>query len=157
MRWAGGKVDQEAEAILAYIRASAPELYDYVARGHFRRLMSDARWLAEQCRPNDRIVDFGSFPWFVPAYLTARGFQQVTAVDIARPDTFEPAPDWGFERLVLDVETESLPMEDRSVDVVVLFEIFEHLYRQPNAFFRELARVIAPGGESCCPPPTVRT
>jgi SAM-dependent methyltransferase len=39
-----------------------------------------------------------------------------------------------------------LPLPDQSVDVVVNFQVIEHLWDQPQ-FVRECARVLRPGGE----------
>ena len=96
--------------------------------------------------PNVFVTRSGSFPWLLPAYLSSRGFDRITALDIGRPDVFPPAPDWRFRAITSNVESEPMPFETDSVDVCVLYEVFEHLYQRPNFVFREIKRVLRPGG-----------
>jgi 2-polyprenyl-3-methyl-5-hydroxy-6-metoxy-1,4-benzoquinol methylase len=44
-----------------------------------------------------------------------------------------------------DLDTAQVPLPDESADVVVAIEIIEHL-ENPRAFFRELTRLVKPGG-----------
>jgi SAM-dependent methyltransferase len=133
------------QEVLAYLEKTSPSLHAYVQQ-HLNRLIEDTIWVERACDPKDAIVDIGSFPWFVPGYLSLRGFQNILAVDIERKDTFARAPEWHFGVANLDIEEAPQPLANNSIDTVLLFEVFEHIYRRPNFVFRELSRVLKPGG-----------
>jgi SAM-dependent methyltransferase len=133
------------QEVLAYLEKTSPPLHAYVQQ-HLSRLIEDAVWVERACSPTDAIVDIGSFPWFVPGYLSLRGFQNILAVDIERKDVFERDPNWHFRVVNLDIEEAAQPLADSSIDTVLLFEVFEHIYRRPNFVFRELFRILKPGG-----------
>src|SRR5262245_25972768 len=82
--------------VLSYLEATSPSLHAYVQQ-HMSRLLEDTLWVEATCKPADKIVDVGSFPWFSPAYLSLRGFRNIVAVDIPRKDTFSRAPAWNFD------------------------------------------------------------
>jgi SAM-dependent methyltransferase len=137
---------RDVGAVLEYLETTSPPLHDYV-RQHLGRLIEDTLWVEAASKPADIIVDIGSFPWFSPAYLSLRGFRNISAVDIPRKDTFPRPPEWAFGVVPLDIEEATQPMADGSVDMVLLFEVFEHIYRRPNFVFRELYRILKPGGK----------
>jgi SAM-dependent methyltransferase len=67
--------------------------------------------------------------------------EHYVGVDAVRYDDF-PDP-CAFHRA--DLDNEGVPLPDESADVVVAIEIIEHL-ENPRAFFRELTRLVKPGG-----------
>ena len=65
-----------------------------------------------------------------------------TGVDIVRYEGFPDSPRATFRKGDLNGP---LPLEDRSMDLAVSIETIEHL-ENPRALFRELVRVLRPGG-----------
>ncbi|HKG94578.1 MAG TPA: methyltransferase domain-containing protein [Gemmatimonadaceae bacterium] len=62
-------------------------------------------------------------------------------VDVVRYDALPP--DVEFHRI--DLDSGRVPLADGSVDVAAAIETIEHL-ENPRAFFRELVRLVRPGG-----------
>lgn len=143
---AGATPEDVVRDILAYIKAQSRGAYGYVAQEQFERLYYSARYIESRCRKSDAILDIGSHPYFVPAYLSLRGFENVLTVEIPRRDDYARSPSWKFRSITLDIEESRFPLPDDSLDLVVLFEVFEHLYRRPNQVFREICRILKPGG-----------
>ncbi len=139
--------DHVVTDILSYLEKHSADGYYYVARGQFERLIFSAHYIENSCQKSDAIVDIGSFPYFIPAYLSLKGFQNICTIEIPRSDEFPTDPSWKFQSLKCDIEESLLPLKDGSVDVIIMLEVFEHLYRRPNQAFREFRRVLRPGGK----------
>lgn len=71
----------------------------------------------------------------------APSFSRCVGVDAVRYDGLPAA----VEFTAADLDRLPLPLGDRSADVVAAVEVIEHL-ENPRAFFRELARIVKPGG-----------
>jgi SAM-dependent methyltransferase len=138
--------DQVIVEIENYIKSTAQELHHYIFNEHYERLIYTARDLERTINKSDRILDIGSFPYFLPAYLSLKGFNNIISMDIPRVDDFPLSEAWNFKTLPIDIEDALIPLEDSSLDVVLLLEVFEHLYHRPNQVFREIRRVLKPGG-----------
>jgi len=70
------------------------------------------------------------------------GFTRYTGVDLVRYEGFPESP---RARVLVGDLNQRLPVNDSAVDVVVSIETIEHL-ENPRALFRELLRVLRPGG-----------
>ena len=72
-----------------------------------------------------------------------------TSLPLKFPDqTSFPRTHPGNSKVRSVISEESLlPLKDDSVDVIIMLEVFEHLYRRPNQAFREFRRVLRPGGK----------
>ncbi len=68
-------------------------------------------------------------------------FARCVGVDAVRYDTL---PD-DVDLRIADLDTGALPIADASVDVAAAVEVIEHL-DNPRALFRELVRIVRPGG-----------
>jgi SAM-dependent methyltransferase len=102
-----------------------------------------------------RVLDFGCGTGY-GTHRIAGGCSSIVGVDISvdaissATATFT-APNLQFE-LIEPVEHQTLPFEDHSFDVVLSFQVFEHL-TDPGAYLREVRRVLAPGGTFICVTP----
>jgi SAM-dependent methyltransferase len=120
--------------------------YSTYAANHAKRWAVELDLLARvDPSASARILDVGSMPPVLLAALRATG-RDTAGVDIA-PDRFQET----LDRLQLrvgrcNVETESLPFPDRSFDIVLFNEVFEHLRINLITTMTEVGRVIAPGG-----------
>jgi len=47
---------------------------------------------------------------------------------------------------MLDIEEQPLPYADECFDLILLLEVFEHLYKRPNHVFREIQRALKQDG-----------
>lgn len=130
---------------------SAQELAPYFGT-HWRRYLATLSFLPR--RSGLRCLDVGVFPPFVfPALVKASLPDAEIAGVWEGPDyrakvagrTPEGA---SFEIDVrrANVETQALPFEDASFDVVFALEILEHLAIDPLFFLHEIARVLKPSG-----------
>lgn len=123
-------------------------------REHYGRFSAtigefDASWNRRQ---GGRVLDIGAH-WLHQAVLWRRSGYDVTAVDL--PTTFELenvrrcAKAEGIE-LVPNSDLENCPalmaLPDASFNVVLFTEIIEHITFNPTRMWREIHRLLAPGG-----------
>ena len=54
---------------------------------------------------------------------------------------------WEDHWFDIDLEWAPLPIEDNTVDIVMLFEVIEHFYEDPMYVLAEINRVLKPGGQ----------
>jgi 2-polyprenyl-3-methyl-5-hydroxy-6-metoxy-1,4-benzoquinol methylase len=89
---------------------------------------------------NGHVLEFGAGTGILVRMLRSAGFTRVSAADLLpRPADLGDVP-W----LQGDLN-DPLPSADGEYDAVVSTEVIEHL-ENPRAVFRELARVLRPGG-----------
>lgn len=91
---------------------------------------------------NAAVLEVGCSGGYMLNHFYQAGFRNLTGVDIDDylvGDHLRP-----FFRKA-DLNTQAFPVPDHSQDVVLLFEVFEHL-ENPFAIAREIARVLKPGG-----------
>ena len=108
----------------------------------FRRHEIAYRFIAESCR-GKQVLEAGSGEGYGGAMLAAAG-ATVTCVDYdasAVEHTRRRYP----ELTMIAGNLVDLPLPDESVDVVVNFQVIEHLWDQA-AFIAECRRVLRPGG-----------
>jgi 2-polyprenyl-3-methyl-5-hydroxy-6-metoxy-1,4-benzoquinol methylase len=87
-----------------------------------------------------RVIDVGCGLGRLRDFL-GTAMESYVGVDAIRYDSF---PD-GTAFVRADLNRDSIPVPDRSVDVAVSVETIEHL-ENPRAFVRELVRITRPGG-----------
>jgi len=136
---------QLAQGICALVTDRHDWLHNYV-KAHAPRFAFDVAH-AEHFSGQRRnvIIDVAAAP-FVTSSLLARRRHEVTALDIA-PERFTGLCDYlKVNVLKCDIESERFPLEDKRVDIVLLFEIFEHLRIDPIFTFSEIVRILKPGG-----------
>ena len=95
--------------------------------------------LAKLIPAGSRVLEFGAGTGEQAKMLAERGFE-VVAIDL-------PASSYANDRLypVIDYDGRSIPLPDRSVDVVFSSNVLEHVEDLPTAF-AEFRRVLRPGG-----------
>ncbi len=90
-----------------------------------------------------RLLDVGCTDGFLSAIFREEGFYTI-GVD-ASPSALEKAKSRCDETHVADLEKQSLPLPNTSVDLVFAGEVVEHVFRTEE-FLEELARVTKSGG-----------
>src|SRR5690349_7842967 len=129
-----------------YPEALAP--FDPFAKGTAHRLALVRPLLKD----NDVVVEIGPGRGEL-AYAIAPMVQDVIGVDVTSA-IVEPNAPRNF-RLVLSEGT-ALPLEDQSADLVLSFELMEHLHRDDAVdHVREVYRVLKPGGSYVCGTPNI--
>lgn len=89
------------------------------------------------------LLDLGCSTGDWASYWAGQGWKCL-AVDI-NADAVEAARAKGIDAKVCDLNSERLPFEDNSVDLVFAGELIEHLL-DTDGFLREAHRVLKPGG-----------
>ncbi len=93
-----------------------------------------------------RILDvgFGSYPFF----LASTTFAEKYGVDKTAAEKSQRwAPDAGICLIRHDIETGTIPFQDRFFDVVTLLAVFEHIKPDKlEKILHEIHRVLRPGG-----------
>jgi SAM-dependent methyltransferase len=102
-------------------------------------------WWAARLAGGRRVLDAGCGTAYGTRMLAEAGAAQVTGVDRATSvlDAARPSCPENVELVPGDLR--ELPFADRSFDLVVCFEVIEHL-EEPDAALRELERVVAADG-----------
>ena len=83
----------------------------------------------------------------------------VTALDFSKTALkfcLQNARRYGIENRIILVQSpvEQLPFDDNYFDTVIAADIVEHIY-EPQAFFREIMRVLKPGGKAVLETPNI--
>lgn len=148
-------VDQAA----ARIRPDGSALVEWFpryCRQHRKRFVADLELVERHALPGARILEYGAVPLVMTTVLASLGYE-VRAVDV-KPERFAASiQGLGLDVVRCDVETEALPFDAESFDVVLFNEIFEHLRIDPIFTLREAHRVLKPGGCLLLSTPNLRS
>lgn len=92
---------------------------------------------------NSTVVEIGSGPISV----LAKQFVKAKVIDID-PDNSKSiiCNKFGIDLKLSDVQVSPLPLEDSSIDIILLLEVVEHLCMYPNDLFDEIAKKLKRGG-----------
>lgn len=102
-------------------------------------------WWATQLAAGRRVLDAGCGVGYGTAMLARAGATEVIGVDVS-PEVVSAAAASAPERAAFqEADLRALPFDDARFDLVVCFEVIEHLLEQ-DAVIAELARVLAPAG-----------
>jgi len=147
------------DEIAAHIEPEDPALEEWLSRycrQHRQRLAIDLEIIEQQVEPGARILEYGAIPLLLTGALTELGYN-LSAIDV-RPERFAKAIaalDLDITRC--DVETEVVPFDAETFDVVLFNELFEHLRIDPIFTLEEARRVLKPGGALLLSTPNLRS
>ena len=148
-------IDQNA----AKVYTSDPTLSTWVreyAKNHRHRLADDLKIIHHYVEPNARIVVFGSIPPILTLALMEEGFD-VTGLDLA-PERFSEVIDENKLNIQkVNFESQPIPFPDETFDVILFNEVFEHLRIDLISTFKEVHRILTPGGIMLLSTPNVRS
>ena len=88
------------------------------------------------------ILEIGSGSGKTLSFFISQGFKNIKGVDI---DNYLLDKSLSNQLVLADLNNDALPADDQSQDVILAFEIFEHL-ENPFRTEREMARVLRRGG-----------
>ena len=91
---------------------------------------------------NAKIVELGSGAGHTLKSFIEKGFNNINGIDI---DNYLIYPELKDRLLIADLNIDQLPFQDSSTDIILAFEIMEHL-ENPAHFERESARILKSGG-----------
>ncbi|MBL8582409.1 MAG: glycosyltransferase, partial [Rhizobiaceae bacterium] len=129
---------------------------------HWRRYMATLALVEE--KPVRRALDVGVFPPFLFQALLAASIPGLKLDGIWEgPQPFSQTvrsrsgayPDFAIALKPANVETQPMPFDEESFDLVLAMEIFEHFALNPLYFLREAFRVLEPGGRLILTTPNV--
>jgi SAM-dependent methyltransferase len=125
------------------------------ARTHARRLAIVMNRLAPQLEPGSTLFSVGSMPNYLELLFARVLRARVTGSAYNPLDTrdrftacYEQDGGWRYEMDVYlrDLAREPIPFATHSLDGVLCFEVVEHFRESPLPLFREVKRVLRPGG-----------
>jgi SAM-dependent methyltransferase len=102
-------------------------------------------WWAAQWVSGKRVLDAGCGTGYGLEMLLAYRPESVTGVDLSDEAVTDAGRRLGDQAELVRADVRDLPLEDDSFDIVVCFEVIEHVERQRDAL-DELKRVVRPGG-----------
>ncbi|MBL7051297.1 class I SAM-dependent methyltransferase [Candidatus Woesearchaeota archaeon] len=111
---------------------------------HKKRYEIDIK-LIRKYYSNGKIVEIGSIPCHLTYCLKKLHFDFVS-VDINPSRAKSFIREHGLNVLKCDIESEKLPFEDNSVDLIIFSETFEHLRINPILTLRDINRILKPRG-----------
>ncbi len=124
---------------------------------HSERLALDFEWInhavTDKAAP---ILEIGGYPFFLTRALQHAGFAIQTA-DHPIGECSQLARQLGLPVSWCDIETETLPFPDNTFDEILVNEVFEHLRINPIFTFRNLLRVLRPGGRLWLSTPNLKS
>ncbi|HKY01583.1 MAG TPA: methyltransferase domain-containing protein [Burkholderiales bacterium] len=145
----------EASALRILGSEEGPSLKDYW-KYHAARLALDFDWTVKTVDKSAAVLEIGGFPFFLTAALSDAGYR-VQTVDKLSPSAGRLAEQLKISVCTCDIETEALPFESNSFDVVLFNEVFEHLRIDPIFTVDALHRVLKPGGRLWLSTPNLKS
>ena len=147
------------DEVAARIEPEDPALEEWFRsyyREHRTRLAADLHLVERHVDPGARVLEYGAIPLLMTAALAALG-HRVSAVDV-EPDRFAKAiANLELDVTRCDVETEAVPFDAETFDVVLFNELFEHLRINPIFTLGEARRVLKRGGRLLLSTPNLRS
>lgn len=116
--------------------------------GHRRRLVNTWQTLTDilQDRKFETIVDVGTNFIFLPIWKHLRPESRLILGIDEEQSKFLHSNGIDHEAYFIDFELEPIPLPDNSVDLVTMFEVFEHFYIDPMYAISEINRILKDDG-----------
>jgi SAM-dependent methyltransferase len=114
-------------------------------RNRFEKILKIVR---DRVAPDDAILDIGSYCLHQLLALYFAGFKRLAGADLKRfnDQMRNRAAGFGINLKDCDLSKEAVPFPDSSFSLVLLAETLEHLNFHPLKVFKEIHRVLEPGG-----------
>jgi SAM-dependent methyltransferase len=96
-------------------------------------------------QPCGEVLDVGAFYCLASGAASRLGWQ-ATGVDLGPIPNYSGLSACGRPSVVCNILSDQLPFGDRSFDAIFFLEVLEHLVYSPAIAFREMERVLRPGG-----------
>ena len=158
---------QPSSESLDIVRRATTEVLEHIPNDLRERVIEYAKWHTERlafdidhCRayaPGKRLLECGCFPLIGTRALALAGFDDLKGTDILADRYTDTCRKLNLNVRQCNFETERLPFEDESFDMVLLNEVFEHLRIDLIFTFSELYRVLRPGGVLTISTPNLRS
>ncbi len=101
--------------------------------------------LIEQYYTNGKILEIGAFPFHLTLLLKELNYD-VTGIDLDPTRHKDIIKENGLNILSLDIEMDNLCLDDLTFELVLFFELFEHLRINPIETLKKINNVINPSG-----------
>ncbi|MCE1254194.1 MAG: glycosyltransferase, partial [Anaerolineae bacterium] len=131
-------------------------LNDWYLGAHVNRISETLARSAAYIRPGDRLLEIGSYGQIPLLVWHLFGLQPVLAYSLqagymgyrhGKIQTEEdPQAEFQCHIQAVNIEKDVWPQADNSLDVILCFEVLEHLREHPVFMFNEANRVLKPGG-----------
>lgn len=118
------------------------EEYNYSFHGDRYELTVE---IVTNLNPDGKILDVGAAPFELTRRIKEEGYD-VEALDVNPCRAEEYIMEHELSVNKVDIERESFPFNDGSIDFVIFTEVFEHLYVNPLFTLREINRVLSDNG-----------
>jgi len=93
------------------------------------------------------VVDFGCFDGAITSCYADAGAAHVYGIDIDKDAVAKAQKNYASDRLTfLESDVKRIPLDDSSVDVILCYDVFEHV-AHPAEMLGECFRVLRPGGQ----------
>lgn len=127
--------------------AGIPTDHGYL-KSHLRRFYKSfitIKELAKDVKPNDVIIDAGTWSGYVP--VLQKIFPNNRIICISDMKSYRGKKSKNLEFHDLNLEKDPLPLKDGEAGVVLLMETIEHFSTDPMFFLSEANRVLRNGGK----------
>lgn len=132
----------------------------YLKKYHLDRLIHVAERVFPYIKPGSKVLDLGSdgiFPCLakiyiedVEAYAISKWYDKISIADDGRAFSemisgLDPVAVNGKNTVTIhkcDLNSETLPYDDNSIDILTCFEVLEHIYSDPMNLMLEAKRVL---------------
>jgi 2-polyprenyl-3-methyl-5-hydroxy-6-metoxy-1,4-benzoquinol methylase len=138
------------EALEWFARHGATD--HHYLRAHFPRFARTYQFGGEGLPPRSEVLDIGCH-WLHQAWFFARAGHKVTCADapntLRLPSVQSAAAEYGIDLVSytrIDLGQGLADLPDDAFDLVVFAEIIEHLAFNPLVFWKQVYRVLRPGG-----------
>lgn len=135
-----------------------PEMRSYY-ESHQYRLGFDLDYADKFFRSGQKILEVGSFPFFVTVPLMQKNYD-LTALDKGAGTcrySADIVKKYKIKSIICDLDNEAIPAGDGAFDGIIMNEVFEHLRMNLISTMREIFRVLHPGGLLLLSTPNMRS